>query len=235
MTTPRFERPKPGHKWPDGAKALVIVTAEEVDTWHDLTAALLERARWVGGLPSGRTLRAWVHDAGIELSTRDPDQAARTRKATEARLDRLAGHRLEVSDLLASRAVPRSVDLLVRRLAEQEDVERRVADAREKLEEALVMQRAAADGDTEARNSARREVVLARLLYAMERDDRVPIVDLVRIINYGIARHLELEGIAQADEDDDTNPIIVELTLPRPDPAASAALVVPQHQLPERT
>lgn len=238
MTTPRFEKPARGKAWAPGAKALVIVVAEEAADWADFITRLEAAARWVRGRPSDRTLRTWTNQAGLDLPAREPDAGARAsvQASHEARLDRLAAHRATISDALGSKAVPRAVDLLVRRLEEQDDVEERIATAKGRLDEALIMQRAAMDDDEEAKKAARRETVLARLLLALEKEDRIAIVDLMRIVTHGIARHLELEGIgADAAEDPEANPLIVELRIPRPDPNAAPAVVVPAGQLPERT
>lgn len=234
MATPRFAKPGRGMAWPPAVKALVIVCAEEAATIAELKALLEQRARWPGGLPADRTLRQWAGAVGLDLSTGDPVGAARTAKARQARFARLERHREDLSELIGARILPKSAELIVRRLEEQDEVEAYVAAARERLTEAVAMQ-AAADGmGDEAVRSARRQVVLARLMLEVERDGRVPFRDLIRLTQVGVAQHLTLEGLGDDDEDE-TNPIIVEISLPRPAAIEATAAPVPQHELPERT
>lgn len=232
--TPRFPKPKRGHRWPPAAQALVIVTLEE--TAGDLTAAvelLNKRARWPQGLPPRTTLVTWAKRAGIDLVTVEPSNLARTDNARAARFARLEAHRENLSDLLGSRILPTTVDLIGARLAEATSVEARITEARGQLDEALLLQRAASDDDPAARRAARREVVLARLMLEVEQDGRIPFRDLIRLTAVGVKTHLELEGLVE-DDDEETNPIIVEIHLPRPQPAGEV-IIIPQHELPERT
>lgn len=234
-TTPRFPKPKRGGRWPAGAQALVIVTLEETNgNVPDALDLLAKRARWPGGLPSRTTIITWARRAGIDLVTVDPANVARTDDGRAARFARLERHRETLSDLLGSRILPSTADLIVDRLEEAKAVELRVKEARERLDEALLMQRAAADDDQASRQAARREVVLARLLLEAETDARIPFRDLIRLTAVGVKTHLELEGLAEPD-DEDTNPIIVELRIPRPAPIDAQATIVQQHELPERT
>jgi hypothetical protein len=235
MATPRFAKPGKGKAWPPAVKALVIVTAEEADgNLATLKELLAKRARWPGGLPADRTLRLWAGAVGLDLSTGNPDNSARTAKARQARFARLERHREDLSELIGSRILPKSAELIVRRLEEQDEVEAYVAAARERLTEAVAMQ-AAADGmGDEAVRSARRQVVLARLMLEVERDGRVPFRDLIRLTQVGVAQHLTLEGLGD-DEEDETNPIIVEISLPRPAAIEATAAPVPQNEFPERT
>jgi hypothetical protein len=233
--TPRFEKPKRGAAWPPAVKALVIVTLEEADGNLAAGVELLKtRARWPGGLPSTRSLRAWAKEAGLDLATGDPDKTAQTQAARAARFARLEDHRLDLSEKIGARILPLTADLIVARLEEQGEVEQRVREARERLTEALVMQRAADGADSDSIKAARREVVLARLMLEVEQDSRLPFRDLIRLTTVGIVQHLNLEGLVEED-DDESNPIIVELHIPRPDPSVVEATVIPQHALPERT
>lgn len=232
--TPRFPKPKRGHAWPAAAQALIIVTLEE--TAGNLPAALelLEkRARWPGGLPSKRAIVTWAKRAGINLATGDPSNVARTDNARAARFARLEEHRETLSDTIGARILPATVDLIAARLNEAGEVEERIREARHTLDEALVMQRAASDDDPDARRAARREVVLARLMLEVEQGGRIPFRDLIRLTAVGVKTHLELEGLVE-DDDEETNPIIVELHIPRPQPAGEV-IIIPQHELPERT
>lgn len=234
MATPRFARPGKGKAWPPAVKALVILCAEEAANLGELKDLLEQRARWPQGLPLDPTLRKWASAVGLELSTGNPENGARTAKARQARFSRLERHREDLSELIGSRILPKSAELLVRRLEEQDEVEAYVAAARNRLQEAVAMQ-AAADGmGDEAVRSARRQVILARLMLEVERDGRVPFRDLIRLTQVGVAQHLTLEGLAE-EEDEATNPIIVEISLPRPAPIEATATPVPQHELPERT
>lgn len=236
MATPRYARPGKGKAWPPAVKALVIVCAEEAAGDLGALKELLEaRARWPQGLPVDRSLRQWAKDAGLELATGNAAAGAQTAKARQARYARLERHRDELSELIGSRILPKSAELLIRRLEEQDEVERYVADARERLAEALTMEKAADGMGDEAVRSARRQVILARLMLEVERDGRIPFRDLIRLTQVGIAQHLTLEGLDE-DDTDETNPLIVEIHLPRPaPPGAIEVAAVPQHELPERT
>lgn len=235
--TPRFPKPKRGKPWPPEVKALVIVTAEEAATWEQFLEILGSRARWPNGTPPDRTLRSWLAGAGLSLArgnAADSARGAHSAEARAARFARLEHHRMELSELLGARIMPSAARLIIDRLEEAQEVEERVKGARRRLDEALVMQSAAAEMGEESRRSARREVVLARLLLQVEQADRIELRDLLRLVDRGVVRHLELEGLAEP-EDDETNPIIVELHIPRPDPNIVEAQVIPQHALPEHT
>lgn len=235
MATPKFDRPGKGKAWAPAVKALVVVCAEECDgDIEKLRDLLNRRARWPNGLPVDPTLRKWARDAGIDLGTGNPEKSATTQAARAARYARLERHREELSETIGARILPRSAALIVRRLEEQDAVEGWIADARGRLEEALTMEKAAEGMNSDDVRAARRQVTIARLMLEVERDGRIPFRDLIRLTHVGIAQHLALEGLAD-EEDDETNPIIVEIHIPRPDAIEAQAVAVPQGELPERT
>lgn len=180
---------------------------------------------------SKSTVKRWADAAGIapsEYAERSSEQNARAAAASvAARRTAMLERRVELSDQLVGQLAPKAAAIILTRLDEDAELTRRLDDATEKLEAAIIALEVGGTPPADAtpeqlkayaavRKQAAAAVKDAMLVRSAWSDARIDVRTLVGVLTRAIGDHLGLEGDVE-ELAAGAGAFTVVLTAPRPE------------------